>query len=444
MSTYSTASTPLKTDIQVSGLSAFDKKPFRSAWQMQRQRRSIRSSLPITASFGLSAGNILETPEALGSPIFSTTRQVNSSNSNDLYQFSVGQSGIFTANLTGLSGDADVRLIRDRNSNGAIDSDEVVAWQWERGNQNESIRRFLEGGTYLLQVASYNNQTADYTLATNFTPAATDDRQFTIQVNFGQGLRNLGAAARNGIIEAAKFWEKTIAFTSFAQPQTLTINVGGTVRNDNVLAFAGPRQIKPDASGRSLPTSGTATINTRFNQRFNNNPTFLKNVVVHEFGHVLGIGTLWENAGRNLINAANNTYTANSYAGVAYGELLGSPTPTAVPVEPQVFGHWDEQRFNQELMTPIAEAPDTPTPLSQLTIAGLRDLGWNVNYGAVESFSVPTSTRTLRRSTTRWAKNRSLPFRCGCAYHLAANQLNTLGSNQLTKRILRKRQAASA
>ncbi|HEY9700250.1 MAG TPA: pre-peptidase C-terminal domain-containing protein [Trichocoleus sp.] len=440
MSVFSIAPTPLKTDAQAVDLSAFDKKPLRSALQIQHLRRSSRKSTARTRSLALSLENNLGTPEGLSSPFFSTSRQVDRSKPNDLYQFSVDQSGIFTADLAGLSGDADVRLISDRNRNSTIDPGEVLAWQWERGTQNESIRRFVQAGTYFLQVASYNNQTANYALTTNFTPATSDNRQFSVRVTYGQGLRNLGSAARNAITEAAKFWEQTIAFTSFNQPQTLTINVTGTVRNDSVLAFAGPRQTKLDANGRALPTSGAATVNTRFSQRFNNNPTFLKNVIVHEFGHVLGLGTLWQDSGRNLINPATNTYEASSYAGLAYGELTGSFTPTAVPVEPQIFGHWDEAILNQELMTPIAEAPDIPTPLSQLTIASLRDLGWNVNYGAAQLYSLPASNRTLKQEkSSRWAKNRSLPFRCGCAYHMAANSLNTLDASQLSKQVLKRR-----
>jgi hypothetical protein len=28
-------------------------------------------------------------------------------------------------------------------------------------------------------------------------------------------------------------------------------------------------------------------------------------------------------------------------------------------------------------------------PLSQMTIASLRDMGWNVNYGAADNYSLP-------------------------------------------------------
>ncbi len=38
-------------------------------------------------------------------------------------------------------------------------------------------------------------------------------------------------------------------------------------------------------------------------------------------------------------------------------------------------------------------------PLSQMTIASLRDIGWNVNYGAAESYS-SQDTQFLSMDTT--------------------------------------------
>jgi hypothetical protein len=40
-------------------------------------------------------------------------------------------------------------------------------------------------------------------------------------------------------------------------------------------------------------------------------------------------------------------------------------------------------------MTHEAESPGQSMALSQMTIASLRDLGWNVNYGAAEAYSLP-------------------------------------------------------
>ncbi|WP_416667333.1 pre-peptidase C-terminal domain-containing protein [Egbenema bharatensis] len=435
-----------------SGRSSSQFNQARSALRLRRSATQALTGLSVRSVAASTANSTtpIGTPRVFNSPTFSVSDRVDRTNPTDFYRFTANQSGVFTANLTGLTGDADVKLIQDRNNNGQIDQGEVLAWQWERGTRNESIRRFLSPGTYFVKVVSYNNQAANYSLASNFAAATQDNRRFSIQLNFGQGLQNLNAAARNAITESARFWEQVITHSSFDRPQTLTVNVQGTFRNDSVLAFAGPTQVSATSANRRLPTSGSATINTRYSTQYNNTPSFLRDTMVHELGHVLGIGTLWESVGQNLIDRGSITYRANSNAGWAYGELLGTFNQTAIPVEPNVFGHWDEGRFRAELMTPIAEAPGNPTPLSQLTIASLRDLGWNVNYGAATPYALTqpsTSTRTISRigssptpiaaatSPSATSIDSSLPVRCGCSMHLAASGLNTLNSTHLSELI---------
>jgi hypothetical protein len=386
----------------------------------------------------LDPGNTLGTAKAQTSAVFSNNQQVNASDRDDFYSFNVAESGIFTANLSALSGDADVRLIQDSNNNGVIDQGEVLGWQWERGTGNESIRRFLSAGNYFLQVMSYNNQTANYSVATTFTAATSDPLSFSIKVNFGQGLGSLSTEALNAITEAAKVWEKIIPYSTFTNSQVLTIDVtGDTFGKDEFLAFAGPKTFASDALGNQMTISGASTINTSLANTYNSDPSFLKETMVHEFGHVLGIGTLWSDFGRDLINFSDATYSANTYAGWAYGELKGTFLQTVVPVQKGVFGHWDEDVFDNELMSPVAEA--NFELLSQLTIASLKDIGWNVNYGGAEPYSLPgfnAPSNSLNANAS--LINSSFPLRCGCAAHLASSSLATLGSSSLAEHIFGK------
>ncbi|HEY9671424.1 MAG TPA: pre-peptidase C-terminal domain-containing protein [Waterburya sp.] len=361
----------------------------------------------VAASDGAEPGNTLSTAEVETSPIFSRSQQVSTNDSNDFYRFSVSQSGIFTANLTGLTGDADVRLIQDTNNNGVIDQGEVQAWQWERGTGNESIRRFLNAGTYFLQVMSYHNQTANYNVATNFTAAASDDRRFSIQVNFGLGTESLNDTLRNAVREAARTWENIISYSTFDRSYTLTIDITGEDLGSSTLAGATWDSGRFDLNGRFIPTTGMAIINTSSELLavLTSNASFFQDVMTHEFGHVLGIGSLWgteqsssgTTLGRNFVNRSAGTYSVNTYAGWYYGELLDTYAQTALPVttgegEGSDYSHWREQIFDSELMTHQAESTTTNMPLSQLTIAALRDLGYNVNYGAAEPYSLTSTT----------------------------------------------------
>ncbi|MBY5285530.1 Calx-beta domain-containing protein, partial [Anabaena sp. PCC 7938] len=322
---------------------------------------------------------------------------VSNLNLNDFYRFTVSQSGIFTANLTGLTGDADVRLIQDKNNNGLIDTaqlynpttsildpGEILAWQWERGTASESIRRFLNAGTYYLQVMSYNNQTANYNLATNFTPAASDDRKFSIQLNFGSSINSTAQAT---IRKAADFWENTISHSSFTGSQTLTINLS---LDSSLSGYSGTGEITNtglDANGRYMPISGAVKLSADVVNKLNSNSGDNTGILIHEMGHVLGL------ISGSAVNTSNGTYNANTYAGWAYGELKGTFTQTSVPMTTGVgsgsdYTHWKETVFGNEIMTHILMG--ATESLSQLSLAVLRDIGWNVNYGAAQPYTLPS------------------------------------------------------
>lgn len=58
-------------------------------------------------------------------------------------------------------------------------------------------------------------------------------------------------------------------------------------------------------------------------------------------------------------------------------------------------------------MTHLAEASGTSMPSSHMTIASLRDMGWNVNYGAAEAYPDGITSETANGSNTEIAG-------CGC------------------------------
>ncbi len=90
---------------------------------------------------------------------------VGNSDSRDTYSFSLNTSGNFNLSLTGLSADADVRLIQDNNSNGIIDAGErEIALSESSGNSDESINRDLSAGNYIVDVYRYRGN-SNYRLA---------------------------------------------------------------------------------------------------------------------------------------------------------------------------------------------------------------------------------------------------------------------------------------
>jgi hypothetical protein len=112
-------------------------------------------------------------------------------------------------------------------------------------------------------------------------------------------------------------------------------------------------------------------------------------VILHEMGHVLGIGTLWD--ALNLKNGSGNYIGARGLA--EYRLLSGNPGAMSVPVEqgggPGTAGaHWSEAVFNAELMTGFVESFGG-NPISRVTIGALQDLGYTVNYVAADAYALP-------------------------------------------------------
>ncbi len=135
----------------------------------------------------------------------------------------------------------------------------------------------------------------------------------------------------------------------------------------------------------------------------------LSNVVLHEMGHVLGIGSFWQPISgfnsRNLLDFRTNSFmqtcntaTKFSQKPVFKGELanleyqaLGGIGPT--PVEDEYgagtqCSHWDEGIFVHELMTGFSNEGEMP--LSRLTIASLADLGYKVDFSKADPYELPT------------------------------------------------------
>jgi hypothetical protein len=349
----------------------------------------------------------LAAAQVQSSPIFFHHQTLDAGDLSDAYRFSVGSNGVFTAQMTGLTADADMELIEDRNRNGQVDSGEVLAFPWERGTKRESLRRFLTSGDYYLRVNSVAKTLSTYALATNFTPAAADPLGFSLQVSFGMGLEGLTAQAKQSVLAAAQYWENIILYRSdITLSNSLTIDLTGanlnlTNNNPDLVTFAFARPKVVFDGGKVKINSGASTINTRRLTELNGNPNYLKEVMIHEFAHVLGFGGLWQpvdytdpngvrsRVGNSFVDVATATYQANSYAGWVYGGLTGQGTAVAVPLDRESLTHWDEDLFDQEIMTPISEALGVAVPVSALTMAALRDLGWQVNMGAAQPYKLP-------------------------------------------------------
>jgi hypothetical protein len=127
----------------------------------------------------------------------------------------------------------------------------------------------------------------------------------------------------------------------------------------------------------------------------------LGSVILHEMGHVLGIGTLWSRLGllqnRSTADAPLDTYFSGAGA-IGGFDAIGGTTYTGgqkVPVENTggagtMNGHWRESVLRNELMTGYLNS-NVANPLSVLTARSLADLGYIVDPAAADPFFLTLS-----------------------------------------------------
>ena len=110
----------------------------------------------------------------------------------------------------------------------------------------------------------------------------------------------------------------------------------------------------------------------------------LDDVILHEMGHVLGLGTIWEEFGLIMGMRGSDPFFTGAEAITQFFAIGGQ---AANPVPVQVGGgHWRESVFGNEFMTPFI---DDVNPVSKVTIGSMQDLGYEVNIDADDGFTLP-------------------------------------------------------
>ena len=228
---------------------------------------------------------------------------------------------------------------------------------------------------------------------------AETESPFTIEVRFMGGLTE---KQKKAFRAAADRWTRVIV------GDLPSVLVDGEVVDDvliladgvdidgpgRILGQAGPTHLRPKAAGASafLPAKGRMSFDKADLKQMEQAKT-LNDVITHEMGHVLGIGTIW--SFKELLKGAttDNPTFAGKGAMKEYKALRGSGAGNKrVPVEntggPGTRNsHWRESVFLHELMSGFIAA--SGNPLSRVTAASLGDLGYIVDLNEAEEYSLP-------------------------------------------------------
>jgi Leishmanolysin len=187
----------------------------------------------------------------------------------------------------------------------------------------------------------------------------------------------LGQQTINGVDDLA-IWVNTIKFDA---------------NNPNLLGQAGPCYSR---SITKLTTVGEMEfVDTQMDGLLKANQ--LTDTVMHEMGHILGLGTHWQvlNLTANALggslcgtdpqyigaNAIREYRALGGTGNIKLENLYGPGT---------CEGHWKESIFGTELMTGFLNG-GVPNPLSRMTLASMQDLGYSIDLSKADSYTIPAA-----------------------------------------------------
>ena len=302
-------------------------------------------------------------------------------------------------------------------------------------NTSESIdaAQAVAPGTYHVRVQLHpdgSRSAREYALAVWLLGAENDG--FDIEVRF-VGEQVPPVASEAVIENAARRWERILRengatagqiVASSRQCRDSALPFGSYV--DDLLIYvylwdlngpaarAGPcfsRAAQADGAP-GLPYVGTIWFDPKHLA-----PESLYFTALHEIGHVLGFGTVWDRFGYLQHPAAGSsaspppdTHFSGALAGAAFDRAGGARHRGAkVPVENDTARyrgaadvHWRESVFGAELMTGgVRGGRGSFEPLSRVTVASLADLGYAVDYAAADAFRLPRPGSALREALQR-------------------------------------------
>ncbi len=345
----------------------------------------------------------LSTAYNLGTPTATqTTNNLVMADAADWYRFTTSATGTSsnTVSIAFQNSQGNLQLALYNSSGGLISS------SLGTGNSESVSLNGLAAGTYYVDVfgnagATNPNYSLTITPPTVVTPPSGGGFQITLQMS------GLTAAEQTIFQQAADRWSQVITgdlpnATYHGQTVDDLLIDASAPTIDGVGGILG--QSGPDAfrSGSLLPIHGVMEFDAA-DMASMVSSGLLYSVVLHEMGHILGIGTLWEDMGLLSGAGTSNPIFTGANATAQYNQIFGT-NARGVPVEATggsgtADSHWRETVFTNELMTGWA-GPGTNLPLSRVTIGSLADLGYTVNYAAADPYTPTAAGLSAGRSAS--------------------------------------------
>ena len=271
---------------------------------------------------------------------------------------------------------------------------------------NGTVTALKEGTTTITATSKANSKLVASASVKVSKPSADP---FNITVIFPAGTQ-LTPSQKQAFTDAANRWSQVISqglpdFKGETQDGTpldvddvqITASAVAIDGVGKILGQAGPEYIR---DSNNLPITGIMQFDSADVASMEAKGT-LKSVILHEMGHVLGIGTLWDSfISHNGFPGCQNASIIQFTGSKAVLQFHNFGKTGNIPVESTggagtKCGHWSEATFDSELMTGFAESG--PMPLSKMTVGALEDLGYQVNYNAADAYVISANSVSVEK-----------------------------------------------
>ena len=287
----------------------------------------------------------------------------------------------------------------------------------ENGSRNETYQTAAQDSQPLADTSSY------YLIDHKIKPG---DRKFNIDLVFAD--ENFYTVKQKQTFkEAAQRWEEiilgdlpnvtfsksgsradtiesiglTVAITD--EVDDIRIFVTSIASQDSFWGIGGAGRIRWQ---NKLPIWGYLALNETKIDDVERSDSFFT-LAVHEIGHCLGFGSLWNEDKFDLIrlpsedNPGSDSHFIGSQAIQAFNRLGGlGYRGHKVPLENSLNvgsdsrdSHWRESVFGNEIMDPRSAGGHEP--ISGITIAALADMGYEVDLSKADEYRLPTSAKPV-------------------------------------------------
>jgi Ca2+-binding RTX toxin-like protein len=259
--------------------------------------------------------------------------------------------------------------------------------------------------------------------------------QFKIDLRFLDN--NLTSSQKAIFTQVANRWQEIITgdlpdvITEIGLVDDIAIDItapfiDGAGNGKNILGQGGPSLLR---TGSFLPSRGTMEFDSYDIGVLESNGQ-LNEVILHEMGHVLGIGTIWQELGLLTGKGTSNPQYIGTKAVTEYNAIFGLNV-SSIPVESTggqgtADAHWRESVLGNELMTGFLNS-GIENPLSRITVASLADLGYQVNLNIADTYN-PPNDNILAQQTL----NTGMSLDIAKAFVTPITQVNQQLSNMYT------------